>query len=209
MKYYISIFDESQERRSVLKAMIDMCEDISCVGSFSNLKYITDHIETEYPDLIFIVVNSPICNTIQYIKIVKNHFPKIPIIVQSECEDDDCVFSALKAGVNGYILNNTPPDKLIYHIRETLDGGAPMSNKIAVKVLQYFREYSQSNPYKLSNKELEVLTLLVDGLSQKLIAQRLNVATRTISNHVNRIYQKLKVHSATEAVSLALKKKLI
>ncbi len=127
-------------------------------------------------------------------------------------EDESKVFAAVCAGANGYILKNTPPVKLLEAIKEVAEGGSPMTPSIAAKVLKMFKDQNPKantgSNFDLSVREKEILVLLVDGLSYKLIADKLFISYETVHSHIKNIYQKLHVNSVNEAISKALRNRL-
>lgn len=209
MKSKIIIFDDNDERLNSICVLLQMCDDLECVGKFKNASYAIEAVETTQPDLIIMDIDMPGGDGITGTKIIKEKFPDIPIIIQTVFEENEKIFDALKAGANGYILKKTTPDKLLSHLRDAIDGGAPMTRSIAVKVLSFFKEQSIEDNYNLSKREKMVLKLLVDGYSYKMIAEEYNITYNTVCNHIANIYQKLHVNSATEAVSIAIKKRLV
>jgi DNA-binding NarL/FixJ family response regulator len=126
-------------------------------------------------------------------------------------DDNKNVFEALKSGASGYILKKTPPDKLLEYIKEASTGGAPMTASIATQVLQMFAQLNgqQNDQYNLSEREKQVLQLLVNGYSYKMIAAEMYIAIDTVRSHIKKIYEKLQVNSKSEAVAKAFKDKLL
>ena len=158
-------------------------------------------------------IEMPGMNGIEATKLVKQHFPKINILIQTVFFEDEYIFNAICAGASGYILKSTTPDGYIEALKDVQAGGSPMTPGIARRVLELFKSNLQpANPeqdYDLTSQEKKVLKLLVEGKSYKLIAQELFVSVDTIKTHIRNIYAKLQVHSGTEAVSLALRDKLV
>lgn len=179
-------------------------------GSFEDTNRLLQRVEALQPQVILMDINIPGKNGIEATKEIKEKFPSIQICIQTVFEEDDKVFASLCAGASGYILKNTPPDKILQAIREVADGGAFFTPSIAKKVLFNFQQQREKAEYiKLSEKEKEVLKLLVDGLSYKMIADRIHLSFHTIHSHVKNIYDKLHVNSKGEAVAKAIKNKLV
>eukprot|EP01133_Synstelium_polycarpum_P017781 gene17781-21211_t len=181
---------------------------MECVGTFVNAAHALDNVRSTLPDMILMDIDMPEGNGIEGTCKIKASFPDLPIIIQTVFDDNENIFEAIKAGANGYLLKKTPPDKLLEHLREALGGGAPMTGTIAVKVLQFFRE-KPALSYNLSEREKSILKLLVDGYSYKMIAHKSNISYFTVCNHIKKIYEKLHVNSATEAVRLAMQNRLV
>lgn len=209
MKQRIIIFDDDTARRDSLSMLLNMCSDMECSGTFASAANAISNVRQTQPDMVLMDIDMPLGNGISGTRTIKEVFPDLPIIMQTVFDDDQNIFEALKAGANGYLLKKTPPDKLLEQIREALTGGAPMTGSIAVKVLQFFREQSIPNAYHLSEREKNILKLLVDGHSYKMIATKSNIAYFTVCNHIKNIYDKLHVNSATEAVKLAIQQRLV
>ncbi len=208
-KKRIIIFDDDATRRDSLSMLLNMCNDMECVGTFENATNASELVKLNYPDLVLMDMDMPIVNGISGTRAIKAHYPNLPIIIQTVLDNDKNIFEAIKAGANGYLLKITPPEKLLEQLREALEGGAPMTGSVAIKVLQFFREEPKSSNYNLSEREKSILKLLVDGHSYKMIADKSNIAYFTVCNHIKKIYDKLHVNSATEAVSLAIQQRLI
>ncbi len=149
-------------------------------------------------------------NDIEATKMIRKHYDALPVIIQTIFEENDKIFDSLRAGANGYLLKKTTPEKFLESLRDALNGGAPMTGSIAAKVLHYFAEESfVKKDYHLTAREKEILALLVKGCSYKIIATECKIAYNTVNNHIRNIYDKLYVSSATEAVSLAIKERLV
>jgi DNA-binding NarL/FixJ family response regulator len=145
------------------------------------------------------------------IRTLRERMPEVPILALTVYNSDDQVFRALCAGASGYLLKNTPPARLLESLREVANGGAPMSPEVARKVLRLFREFTPpvQASYRLTPQEHELLKLLVDGHHKKTAAAELGISVNTVSYHLKHIYEKLQVHSKTEAVAKALRERLI
>ena len=208
-KKRIILFDDDAARRDSLSMLLNMCHDMECVGAFENATNASELVKLNYPDLVLMDMDMPIVNGINGTRAIKANYPNLPIIIQTVLDNDEHIFEAIKAGANGYLLKITPPEKLLEQLREAIEGGAPMTGSVAIKVLQFFREEPKTSNYNLSDREKFILKLLVDGHSYKMIADKGNISYFTVCNHIKKIYDKLHVNSATEAVSLAIQQRLI
>jgi len=208
MKKRIILFDDDTTRRDSLSMLLNMCPDMECVGTFPSAANAVNEVKATQPDMVLMDIDMPGGNGITGTREIKAQFPELPIIMQTVFDDNEHIFEAIKAGANGYLLKKTPPDKLLAQLREALEGGAPMTASIAIKVLQFFHE-KPTTSYNLSDREKGILKLLVEGHSYKMIADKSDIAYFTVCNHIKKIYEKLHVNSATEAVRLALQKKLV
>lgn len=211
-KIRIVVFDDNASRRDSLKVLISMYEDMEFVGAFEDCSNVLQAVETTKPHVILMDIEMPQVDGIQGVTLIRTKFPDVAVIMQTIFEDDDKVFESISAGASGYILKKTPPDKIIEAIRDAHAGGAPMTPAIAQRMLLYFKNQYKSakNPtYDLTTREKEILALLVEGMSYKMIASRLEVSYHTVNAHIRNIYDKLHVHSLGEAVGKAIKERLV
>lgn len=208
MKKRIILFDDDTTRRDSLSMLLNMCADMECIGTFPSAANAVNEVAVLLPDMVLMDIDMPGGDGITGARAIKAEFPELPIIMQTVFDDNEHIFEAIKAGANGYLLKKTPPDKLLIQLREALEGGAPMTASIAIKVLQFFQE-KPTTSYNLSEREKGILKLLVEGHSYKMIVDKSGIAYFTVCNHIKKIYEKLHVNSATEAVRLALQKKLV
>jgi len=209
-KMKIAVFEDNSNFRESLEFIIVTTPDMELCGSFEDTNRLLQRIEAIQPEVVLMDINIPGKNGIEAVKEIKDHFPSVQVCMQTVFEDDDKVFASLCAGASGYILKNTAPEKVLQAIREVAEGGAFFTPSIAKKILHNFHEQpAQAEYIKLSEKEKEVLKYLVDGMSYKMIADKVNVSFHTIHSHIKNIYEKLHVNSKGEAVAKALKQKLI
>jgi DNA-binding NarL/FixJ family response regulator len=148
---------------------------------------------------------------IEGIRALKIRFPQLLVLVLTIYDDDARIFDAICAGACGYLLKKTAPARLLESIKEVVDGGAPMSPEVARRVIDLFRDIRPPThaDYHLTPHETRLLKLLVDGYNYKSAAEELHVSVNTISFHMRRVYEKLQVHSKSEAVAKALRQRLI
>lgn len=207
----IVIFDDHKHRREALKFMISLNTEMECIGDYEDCSNLVTNLSSNPPDVVLMDIHMPGVDGIEGVKLLQKHFSQTFIIMQTVFDDDDNLFNSLLAGAHGYLLKNTPSDKIIEGIREVVDGGAPMTPSIARRVLAYFskRGASGKEEYNLSARETEILEWLIKGYSQKMVAAELFLSKHTVNNHIKNIYQKLHVHNVSEAVALALQKRII
>ena len=208
----VVIFEDNSNLRRGLATLINGSIGFECAGSFGNCDNLIKHISDTRPDVILMDIEMPGIDGIEAVKLLKPQFPEIKILMETIFEDDEKVFHSICSGAEGYILKNTPPAQILEAIREIYEGGAPMTPSIASKVLAMFKfggMISKGEKYDLTDREMEVLKLLVDGMSYKLIAEKCFVSIDTVSSHVKNIYKKLHVHSKSEAVAKAIKKNIV
>jgi DNA-binding NarL/FixJ family response regulator len=208
----VVIFEDNTNLRRGLTTLINGSDGFECTGAFGNCDKLIKNISDTNPDVILMDIEMPGINGIEAVKILKPQFPGIKILMETIFEDDEKVFHSICSGAEGYILKNTPPSQILEAIKEIHEGGAPMTPSIASKVLAMFKSgtsFSKDESHNLTDRELEVLKFLVDGMSYKLIAEKCFVSIDTVSSHVKNIYKKLQVHSKAEAVAKAIKGKIV
>jgi DNA-binding NarL/FixJ family response regulator len=209
-KMKIAIFEDNKKFRESLEFVIVTCNDMELCGSFEDTTRLLQKIEALQPDVVLMDINIPGRNGIEAVKEIKEHFPKINVCMQTVFDDADKIFASLCNGASGYILKNTPPEKILQAIREVAEGGSFFTPSVAQKVLNNFQQHVQQVEYiQLTEKEKEVLKYLVEGLSYKMIADKIKVSFHTIHTHIGNIYGKLHVNSKGEAIHKAMKNKLV
>lgn len=210
MAYRIIIFDDNEERLKSVEMLLNLSPDLECAGAFKNCNNLVEDVTSTEPHLVLMDIDMPGLNGIEATKLIRKNFDALPVIIQTIFEENEKIFESLRAGASGYLLKKTTPEKFLESLREALSGGAPMTGSIANKVLQYFATEQQAQKdYHLTDKEKLILGLLVKGHSYKMIATECKIAYNTVNNHIRNIYDKLYVSSATEAVSLAIKERLV
>ena len=207
----VLIYDDSSERRESLVALFSEQEHIECVGSFSNCSQIIEQVEELQPDIILMDIRMPKINGIEATVMVKQKMPIVKVIMQTVYDDDESIFNSLKAGAEGYILKSTESAKIIQCIEEVYNGGAVITPSIALKVTRYFNQTPNAIAIEtgLTAREKEVLHLLAQGLSYKMVAAKLGITYNTVNAHIKKIYEKLSINSLAEAVSFALRNKVV
>jgi len=212
MEIKVAIFEDSKTLRESLRQLVDSCGDLLCAGAFADANQLIRNLQMADADVILMDIHMPGISGIEAVKVIKEKFPAIKILMQTVFEEDDKIFAALVAGASGYMLKNTAPQKMIEAIYETYNGGAPMTGSVAARVLRMFRSQSikTTNEFiDLSDREREILGWLVKGRSYNAIAEACFVSVDTVKTHVRHIYEKLHVHSKSEAVAKAIYQKLI
>lgn len=206
----VIIFDDNDSLRDSVAMLLQDTPDFTLAGSYSHCLDVIENIHDTKPDVVLMDIDMPGMNGIEGVKLIRKNFPGIQILMLTVFNDDEKVFAAIKAGAGGYILKNAEPKNLLHSISEVYNGGAPMTPDIARKVLYQFQNSlaEEEKDYHLSIREKEVLGLLVDGLSYKMIAAKLSITYDTVRAHMKKIYEKLHVASMTEAVAKAINQKL-
>ncbi len=208
----VLVYEDNKARQEALQLLLEHTADMECAGIHENCEHVVAEVHEAKPDVVLMDIDMPKVNGIEGLKLIRQHAPNVHIIMQTVFEDDEKIFQAIRAGAHGYFLKKTPSQKLIEGIREVLEGGAPMTPIVARKVLEMYHEQpaaAKQNKFQLSERELEILSLLVKGMSYKMIAEAANISWHTVNGHFKKIYEKLHVHSATEAVKKAIDNKLV
>ena len=210
---YVTIFEDNKDLREGMQQILNASPGFSCAGAYANCNNLLKRLHDDKPDVVLMDIQMPGMSGIEAAAVIRQEFPQLPVLMQTIFEDDAKVFAAICAGANGYILKSTPPVKLLEAIKEVAEGGSPMTPSVAAKVLRMFKDQNPKpdtlKDIDLSEREREILVLLVDGLSYKLIADKLFISYETVHSHVKKIYQKLHVNSVNEAISKALRNKLV
>ena len=209
----VSIFEDNKHLRETFQFLLNNAEGFSCSGAYPDCRDIIENISKNLCDVILMDIEMPGMNGIDATKLIKENFSDINIIIQTVFFEDDYIFDAICAGASGYILKSTTPDGVQQAIKEVQAGGSPMTPGIARRVLHQFKTSMSPQPiannYGLTTQEKKILQLLVDGKSYKMIGSGLFIATDTVKAHIRNLYAKLQVHSGTEAVSMAIKNKIV
>ncbi|MBK8614046.1 MAG: response regulator transcription factor [Flavobacteriales bacterium] len=213
MDLRVAIFDDNAKRREGLQLLIDSTEEMTFVGSWPDCRDVVRHITESSPDVVLMDIDMPHVDGIAGVALIRKQFKDVKILMQTVFEDNEKIFEAILAGANGYLLKQTAPTKLIDGIIEVAQGGAPMTPIVASKVLKLFAQRgsgsSKTVDFNLTDREVEILKLLVDGFSYKMIAEKCGITYATVNTHVSHIYEKLQVKSVAGAVSLAVREGLV
>jgi len=203
----IAIIEDDGHIRSGIQKYLNAQANFICDLAEESFEKILPKLENDGPaDVALVDIGLPGMNGINGVKILREKYPDLNIIMLTVYNDSNRIFSSLCAGANGYLLKNTPLEEIKKAIEVLDSGGSPMSPEIARKVIEYFNP-SKTSGYKsdLTQKENEIVNALVDGLSYKLIADRMNISIDTVRFHIRNIYRKLHVNSKAEVISKSLK----
>jgi DNA-binding NarL/FixJ family response regulator len=203
----VAVVEDDAGIRKRLTNLISGTDGFAFAGAFANAEQALKQIPLAWPNTVLMDINLPQMSGIECVARLKALRPKLLVIMLTVYADNEKIFKSLKAGATGYLLKQTPSEKIIEAILEVQQGGSPMSNSIARQVVEYFQDSPPADDVNnLSKRELEILTLLAKGYQYKEIADILSLSALTICAHVRNIYEKLQVHSRTEAVVKFLKK---
>lgn len=195
----IFVYDDNESRRDSLKALIELSPELFYAGAAPDCTTVLQDMERCFPDVVLMDINMPNANGMEGLRTIRQHYPHIKVLMQTVFDDNDKVFESIRNGANGYILKKDPPQRILQAIQEVYEGGAVMNPGIAQKVLHFFQP--KQLDVNLSERELEVLTLLAEGLSYKMVADQLGLSFHTVNTHARKIYEKLHVASLGEAIA--------
>ncbi len=208
----VTIFEDNKHLRESLYFLVNGTEGFSCTEAFPDCNDLVFQLEKSMPDVVLMDIEMPGMNGIEAVKIIKQQFPQIQILMQTIFHDDDNIFNAVCAGASGYILKSTSPEGYMEAIKDVYNGGSPMTGSVARRVLELFQQNlipKANADYQLTPKEKEVLQQLIKGKSYKMIADALGSSYETVRTHMKNIYAKLHVNSNTEAVLKVLQEKIV
>ena len=207
----VAVIEDHRDYREYLTALLNGTDGFRCAESFRSMEDALRRLAFNLPDIVLADIGLPGMSGIEGIKILKQRHPQFLLLTLTVYEDDERIFDALCAGASGYLLKKTPPARLLESLREAVQGGAPMSPEIARRVVQLFREIRppERADYQLTPHETRILKMLVEGHNYKTAAAELDVTPSTINFHLRNIYEKLQVHSKTEAVVKALLNRIV
>lgn len=207
----VAIIEDRREIRESLAMLISGTAGFDCIAAYRSMEDALPRIGAKLPDVVLSDIGLPGMSGIEGIKILKEKYPNLLLIMLSIYDDDERIFDALCAGASGYLLKKTPPARLLESLREAVEGGSPISPEVARRVITLFRDIRppERADYDLTPHEKRLLKMLVEGHNYKTAALELNVSINTISFHMRHIYEKLQVHSKSEAVAKALRDRLV
>lgn len=214
MDIRVAIFEDNKLIRDALQAILNGTNGYNCCGTFTDCNRWEYDIKRSTPDVVLMDIEMPGLDGISATKKICETFPELKILIQTVFNDSDKIFNALCAGASGYILKNDPPHKYLEAITEVYNGGAPINAIVARKLLGFFNNKNimliapGSTNYQLSEREKELLRLMVDGHNYKTIAEKAFISYETVRTHAKHIYKKLHVASRSEAVMKAIQQGL-
>ncbi len=198
----VAIYEDNTGLREILASIIRESEEFELAGEFGHCLDVVQNTKVFTPNVIIMDIDMPGRSGIEGVRELKLHYPEVEVIMNTGFEDDDKIFDALKAGATGYLLKKNSLAMLLTAIKDVKHGGAPISPSIARRVLQlpFASGKASDNTYNLTEREIEILKHLSKGLSYKMVAQEMIISIDTVRTYVKRIYDKLHVHSITEAI---------
>ena len=211
MSIKVLLYDDNEALRTSMEVLITEDNGFELLAAMPNAETVETDIKELKPDVVLMDIDMPVVNGVEAVKKISRINDKLPVIMLTVFDDNENIFNAICAGASGYILKRYATEEIPSAIRMVLTGGAPMTGSVARKVLMMVPQAKTTEQEKsnLTDKEIAILQYLVNGYSYKMIAAELKISIDTVRFHIKEIYDKLHVHSATEAVSKAIKDKLI
>jgi DNA-binding NarL/FixJ family response regulator len=207
----VAIIEDQRDIRECLCLLVNGTEGYTCSGRYRTMEEALANIPLQTPDVVLSDIGLPGMSGIEGVRVLKQRYPDLLVLMLTVYDDDERIFDAMCAGACGYLLKKTPPSRLLESLKEAVAGGAPMSPEVARRVITLFRDIRppERADYHLTPHETRLLKLFVEGHNYKTAAAELHVSVNTVNFHVRSIYDKLQVHSRSEAVAKALRNRLV
>lgn len=207
----VAIIEDQRETREGLRTLVNGMRGYRCTGAFRSMEEALERISWDLPEVVLVDIGLPGISGIEGVRLLKQGYPELLFLMLTVYDDDERIFDAMCAGAYGYLLKTTPPTRLMDSLQEVVSGGAPMSPEVARRVIRLFCEIRppEHANYSLTPHETRLLKLLVQGHNFKTAAEEEGVSVNTIAWHMRRIYEKLQVHSKSEAVAKALRNRIV
>lgn len=208
MPIKVAIVEDNDRIREGLAVLIDGSEGFQCSAAYESAEEALRYLPSYHPDVVLMDIQLPRMSGIECVEKLKENNPNVQVIMLTVFEDDEKVFKSIVAGATGYVLKRTPPAELLGAIKEVHEGGSPMSDQIARKVVRAFQQMGKSSKdtENLSEREMEILSYLAKGYQDQEIADHFFISVKTVRTHLRNIYQNLHVRSRTQAVLKYLQK---
>ena len=211
----VVLYEDNNQLREGLAMLIQGSEGFTVVNTYRNCNHITEDIKQDRPDIVLMDIDMPGIGGIEGLKLVREQNHACKILMLTVFDDRKNVFEAIRAGADGYLLKKTQPAKLLEHLKDVYEGGSPMTASIARQIIEMFNQFhegadnTKGSAYRLTEREKDVLKLMVKGYTYKMAAAELYISLETIRSHIKNIYEKLHVNSKSEAVAKVFKDKLL
>lgn len=205
----VLLFEDNNDLRESLCELVSSTPELALAGAYPNAELAERRVEQTRAEVVLMDIDMPGRTGIEALRGIKATHPEVDVVMLTVFDDGDRVLGAVREGASGYLLKYTPPDKLVEAIREVREGGAPMTPSVARQVLTLLPKTTGPTTEQLSPQERTLLQLLIDGHSYKMVAGEMGVSINTVNFHIKNLYRKLHVNSASEAVALAVRSRLV
>ena len=211
----VVLYEDNNQLREGLTMLIHGSEGFIVVNAYRNCNHVEEDIKYDQPDIILMDIDMPGVGGIEGLKLIRKTNSTCKVLMLTVFDDKKNIFEAIRAGADGYILKKTAPAKLLEHLKDVYEGGSPMTASIAREVIQMFNQYHESGDnkkgkeYNLTEREKDVLQLMVKGYTYKKAGAALFISVETVRSHIKNIYEKLHVNSKSEAVAKVFNDKLL
>lgn len=211
----VVLYEDNNQLREGLAMLIHGSEGFSVINSYRNCNNVEEEIKKDQPDIVLMDIDMPGTGGIEGLKMIRKQNYPCKILMLTVFDDRKSIFEAIRAGADGYLLKKTQPAKLLDHLKDLYEGGSPMTASIARQIIEMFNqihegsETAKGEEYQLTDREKDVLQLMVKGYTYKMAAAELFISVDTIRSHIKNIYEKLHVNSKSEAVAKVFKNKLL
>jgi DNA-binding NarL/FixJ family response regulator len=210
MPIKVLLFEDNDKLRIGLSFLLESTPELIFLGAYSNCENIEYQLTKYNPDVILMDIDMPVANGFMGLQSIRKYSKDIQVVMLTVFDSNEHIFEAIQLGANGYLLKTSSPAQVIDAVINVFDGGVPMTASIARKVLEFMSKKDiQKTDYQLTKREKEVLENLVKGLSYKMIAHQIGTSIDTVRAHIKHIYEKLHVHSQTEAVAKAILERIV
>ena len=209
----VLICDDQALARHGLQMILSTAPDLQIIGQAQDGQEAVDLVAQHHPDLVLMDLKMPRMNGVQATRLIRQRFPAVQVLVLTTYDADEWVFDAVRAGANGYLLKDTPPPQLLAAIRNTVEGKTPVDPSIAGKLFSSFAKQPMPRTNllveELSEREIEVLQLMAEGLTNAEIGAQIHLSEGTVRNYISTILSKLQVKDRTQAVVMSIRYGLI
>jgi DNA-binding NarL/FixJ family response regulator len=208
----VAVVEDDGAMRDGLRWLVESSSDLRLVGAFASVEAALEGLSAEPPDVLLLDIHLPGMTGSEAVPLLRRRYPRTQVVMLTVYANEDKVFESLRNGACGYILKKSPPAEILAAVRDAHQGGAPMSSEVARKVIELLRASpapAGGAPVALTPQERRLLELLAEGYSYLGAAARLDISINTVRNYVRSVYEKLQVNTRSEAVSKALRGRLI
>ena len=201
MRIKVSIVEDNAGTRENLIKVLQSAPQLQCLHGYPDAETALRGIPCDVPDVVLMDIRLPGLSGIECVAKLKEKLPNLAVLMLTTYEESDLIFDSLRAGAAGYLLKNMPPAELINAVVQARTGGSPISMRIARKIVDYFQKQKAPKPDEtLTKREQEILSLLAKGFLYKEIADQLQISINTVRVHIQKVYEKLHVHSRSQAI---------